>query len=121
MGKAVIKTFTFVKKKSGLSDQEFFERWTVHTQNWDLRDHPEILLNRLALLKDNPQFTGIAENHWPDEASLQAAARWYATPAGQEHWRDLCSFMDIDNSPTVVVDAEATVSSDKGIVLTGIA
>jgi hypothetical protein len=121
MGKSVIKTFTFVRKKAGLSDLEFFERWTVHTRNWDLRDHPEILLNRLALLKDNPQFTGVAENHWPDQASLDAAAQWYATPAGQEHWRDLCTFMDIDNSPTVVVQAEATVSEEQGIVRTGIA
>jgi hypothetical protein len=121
MGKSVIKTFTFVKKKAGLTDLEFFERWTVHTQNWDLRDHPEILLNRLALLKDNPQFTGLAENHWPDQAALEAAARWYATPAGQAHWQDLCSFMDIGNSPTVVVEAEATISAVNGIVLTAMA
>jgi hypothetical protein len=114
----VIKTFTLVRKKPGLTDQQFFERWTTHTRNWDLRDHPDILLNRLALLKDNPQYTGIAENHWPDRAALDAAAAWYATPAGQLHWADLCSFMDIDNSPTVIIENEAVVSAEHGIVLT---
>jgi hypothetical protein len=117
-GDSVIKTFTFVRKNPALSDAEFFERWTIHTQAWDLRDHPEILLNRLALLKDNPLFTGVAENHWPDRAALDAAANWYATPPGQLHWADLCSFMDIDNSPTVIIDSEAVVSSAHGIVLT---
>ena len=116
-GDAVIKTFTLVRKNPVLSDQEFFERWIAHTKAWDLRDHPEILLNRLALLKDNPLFTGIAENHWPDRAALDAAASWYATPAGQLHWADLCSFMDIDNSPTVIIDVEAVISSEHGIVL----
>ncbi|MBS0578266.1 MAG: hypothetical protein JSR36_03280 [Proteobacteria bacterium] len=113
----MIKTFTLVRKKPGLTDQQFFERWTEHTRDWDLRDHPDILLNRLALLKDNPQFTGIAENHWPDRAALDAAAAWYATPAGQSHWADLCSFMDIDNSPTVIVESEALVSAENGIAL----
>jgi hypothetical protein len=114
----VIKTFTFVRKNPALSDAEFFERWTTHTRIWDLRDHPEILLNRLALLKDNPLYTGVAENHWPDRAALDAAASWYATPDGRLHWADLCSFMDIDNSPTVVIDSEAVVSAEHGIVLT---
>jgi hypothetical protein len=114
----VIKTFTLVRKKPGLSDQEFFDRWTAHTKLWDLRDHPDILLNRLALLKDNPVYTGIAENHWPSRAALDAAASWYATAAGQLHWADLCSFMDIDNSPTVVIENEAVISSERGIVLT---
>jgi len=113
----VIKTFTLVRKRAGLSDAEFFTRWTQHTEAWDLRDHPEILLNRLVLLQDNPQYTGIAENHWPDEAALQAAAAWYATEAGQRHWADLCTFMDIDQSPTVVVRAEADVSIQRGIEL----
>ena len=116
-GDSVIKTFTLVRKNPALSDEEFFARWTQHTKTWDLRDHPEILLNRLALLKDNPLFTGIAENHWPSRAALDAAASWYATPAGQLHWADLCSFMDIDNSPTVVIDNEAVVSAEQGIVL----
>lgn len=113
----MIKTFTLVRKNPNLTDAEFFDRWTAHTKNWDLRDHPEILLNRLALLKDNPLYTGIAENHWPDRASLDAAARWYETLAGQQHWADLCTFMDIGNSPTVIIDSEATVSSERGIVL----
>lgn len=111
----MFKTFTLVRKKAGLTDAEFFERWTRHTQEWDLRDHPEIGLNRLVMLRDNPHYTGIAENHWPDEASLHRAAAWYATEAGQRHWADLCSFMDIEQSPTVVVGGEADVSAAAGI------
>lgn len=113
----MIKTFTLVRKRAGLSDEQFFARWTEHTQAWDLRDHPEILLNRLVLLTDNPQYTGIAENHWPDDAALQAAVAWYGTEAGQRHWKDLCAFMDVDQSPTVVMRAEAEVSVERGIDL----
>jgi hypothetical protein len=110
----VVTSFTFVKKQAHLSDDEFFERWVQHTREHDLRDHPEISLNRLMMITDGSGFVGIAENHWPDVESLQAAAAFYETEVGQRHWADLESFMDIANSPTVVVTAEADVSADLG-------
>ncbi len=111
----MIKSFTFVKKQPHLSAAEFFTRWTEHTRDWDLRDHPEITLNRLVMIEGDSPYIGIAENHWPDNEALQQAAAWYATEDGQKHWADLCTFMDIDNSPTVMVTAEADVNPVDGI------
>jgi hypothetical protein len=111
----VFKSFTFVKIRPGLGREEFFRRWCEHTQKWDLRDHPEIRLNRLVLVEGEGPYAGIAENHWLDRAALEEAAAWYATPAGRAHEADLASFMDIANSPTVLVSHEAEVSSARGI------
>lgn len=113
----MLKTFTFVKMQAGWGREEFFQRWCAHTREWDLRDHPEITLNRLMLIDGHPDFVGIAENHWPDRASLEAAAAWYGTEAGRSHLEDLASFMDIENSPTVTVEAEALVDAGDGVSL----
>ncbi|MCH2169550.1 hypothetical protein MK489_02100 [Myxococcota bacterium] len=114
-GAEMLKSFTFVKMNPGLSRDEFFQRWCEHTRDWDLRDHPEISLNRLTLVEGDGPYAGIAENHWPDQQALDAAAAWYESSAGQEHWADLSRFMDIENSPTVVVTHEADVSEADGI------
>ncbi|MEE2662539.1 MAG: hypothetical protein VX681_00350 [Myxococcota bacterium] len=111
----MITTFTFVRMQPGFDRDTFFERWCQHTQEMDLRDHPEITLNRLMLLEPDGDYMGVAENHWPDRAALDAAVRWYETPDGQEHWKDLVSFMDAENSPTFVVSHEAEVSLERGI------
>ncbi len=113
----MITTFTFVKMQPGLGRDEFFDRWCKHTRDMDLRDHPEISLNRLMLFEEGSEFVGTAENHWPDREALDAAVRWYETAEGQVHWQDLVSFMDAENSPTVVVSHEAEVSPDKGVDL----
>lgn len=113
----MIKTFTLVRMNAGWSREDFFKRWCEHTRDWDLRDHPEISLNRLMLIEGDSEFVGMAENHWPDEESLAAAANWYRSDAGRAHWDDLASFMDIENSPTVTVSAEAHIDSDRGIRL----
>ena len=110
----MLTSFTFVKKQPHLSDDEFFRRWVEHTSRYDLRDHPEISLNRLVMISDGSGYSGVAENRWPDLESLQAAAAFYETDAGKHHWADLESFMDIANSPTVVVTAEAEVSAEAG-------
>jgi hypothetical protein len=107
----MLKTLTFVKKLPHLDHAAFFERWCQHTREWDLRDHPEITLNRLMLVDGHDGYSGVAENHWPDRAALDAVAAWYATPAGQPHWQDLCSFMDMAASVTVIVSNEASIVS----------
>ena len=109
----MITTFTFVKKREGLSDDAFFARWTEHTRDFDLVDHPYITRNRLMLIAGDTSYVGIAENHWPDMASLAGTAEFYQkTEKGRRHWADLCEFMDIDHSPTVVVRREAEVDGD---------
>ena len=111
-----IRTFTLVRKRPHLSTDEFFDRWTAHTREWDLRDHPECTLNRLTLLGDNASgYDAIAETHWPDQHALDAAIAFYATPEGLAHWRDLSGFMDIDASPTATIMREAEVSAARGI------
>ncbi len=111
----MITTITFVKMQPGFDRASFYERWCEHTRDWDLRDHPEISLNRLMMFDEGSEYVGMAENHWPDRASLEAAIRWYETPEGQVHWKDLESFMDAANSPTTVVSHEVEVSEGKGI------
>lgn len=113
----MLKSFTLVKMKPGWTREAFFQRWCQHTRDWDLKDHPEISLNRLMLIEGDTAFAGIAENHWPDENALQEAAGWYATEAGRAHLEDLTTFMDIDNSPTVLVRGEALVDDVAGIRL----
>jgi hypothetical protein len=110
-GDRMIVSFTFVRKQEGVSDEEFFARWTEHTQAFDLRDHPYITKNRLMMVAGHADYVGIAENHWPDLAAMVATSTFYTdTDAGREHWADLQTFMDIDASPTVIVTQEADVS-----------
>lgn len=107
----MITTFTFVRKREGLSDEAFFARWAEHTRDFDLVDHPYITKNRLVMISGDTPYVGIAENHWPDMESLERTSAFYEeTERGRAHWADLCEFMDIDASPTVVVTAEADVS-----------
>jgi hypothetical protein len=110
----MIVSFTLVRKREGLSDEEFFERWTRHTEQFDVKDHPYITLNRLMMVVGGTPYVGIAENHWPDMESMIATSAFYEeTEAGRAHWADLQSFMDIDHSPTVVVTHEAEVAAAK--------
>ena len=112
----MVKAFTFVKRRAGLTREEFFTRWCEHTRDWDLKDHPDCTLNRLVLVTDQASpYDGFAETHWPSQAALDEAVTFYASESGQQHWADLQSFMDIDNSPTVLAVREADVSPDMGI------
>lgn len=114
----MLKTFTFVRRRPHLSREAFFDRWTRHTQEWDLRDHPKCTLNRLILLENSDTgFDAVAETHWPDEAALDEAIAFYGTEEGRLHWADLGSFMDIENSPTARFAQEAEVSVQKGITI----
>jgi len=109
----MIKTFTFVKKLPELSDDEFFDRWTTHTLTFDLVDHPYIEKNRLMLVAGHSDYIGVAENHWPSIEKLMETDEFYkTTQRGKEHWSDLKSFMDIENSPTVVVSREAEIDEE---------
>ena len=116
----MLKTITMVKMKPGIGRDAFYEHWCAHTRDFDLRDHPEISLNRLSLFAAEGvspgDYVGFAENHWPDQAALDGAIAWYQTPPGIEHNRDLEAFMDIENSPTFVIGSEVEVSQEHGIV-----
>lgn len=108
----MIVTFTLVRKLPHLSAETFLERWVEHTERFDLKDHPYITKNRLMLIQGETPYIGMAENHWPDLASLEKTSAFYRdSEAGRAHWSDLQTFMDIDNSPTVVVSHEANVSA----------
>ncbi len=64
------------------------------------------------MIEGETAYAGIAENHWPDMDSLAKTAEFYEkTEAGRAHWADLLTFMDIDNSPTVIVSREADVTA----------
>jgi len=113
----MITTLTFVKKKPGLDRDFFYKRWQQHTHDFDLRDHPEISLNRLMLFDEGSDFEGVCENHWPDLEALDAAIRWYETPEGKAHQSDLDTFMDSANCRTMIVSGEADISKERGIAL----
>ncbi len=109
----MVKSFTFVRLREGADRERFFARWVQHTRDFDVVDHPYITKNRLMRIQGDTPYVGIAENHWPDLESLARTTRFYAeTERGRAHWADLCEFMDIDNSPTVLVTQEAEVSAD---------
>lgn len=113
----MITTFTLVRKRPELSDDEFFARWTEHTQQFDLKDHPYITKNRLMMIHGHPDYVGIAENEWPDMDSLVKTGEFYSgTDEGRAHWADLQTFMDIDNSPTVIVTAEADITQERTLI-----
>lgn len=113
----MIVSFTLVKKRDGFTDDEFFQRWTSHTETFDLKDHPYITKNRLMMIMGDTPYVGIAENHWPDMASLAKTAEFYeTTEAGRAHWADLQTFMDIDNSPTVIVTKEADIDATRTLI-----
>ena len=115
----MVVSFTLVRKREGVSDVAFFARWTEHTEKYDLKDHPYITKNRLMMIQGDTPYVGIAENHWPDMDSLTKTADFYEqTDAGKAHWADLLTFMDIDNSPTVIVTHEADVSAARTAVTT---
>jgi len=106
----MVTSFTFVRKREEYSEEAFFERWTEHTRDFDLVDHPYISKNRLMTVAGDTPYVGIAENHWPDMESLAQTEAFYRdTERGRAHWADLSEFMDIDNSPTVIVTREADV------------
>jgi len=111
----MLKTITLVKAQPGFDRERFYARWCEHTRDLDLRDHPKITLNRLVLFDEGADYLGFAENHWPDREALDEAIRFYETPAGQLHQKDLESFMDTAKSPTVVIDREVEVSEARGI------
>ena len=112
----MVTSFTFVRKRPELSDEDFFARWTQHTQDFDLVDHPYITKNRLMLVAGDTPYIGMAENHWPDIESLARTEAFYRdTERGRAHWADLSEFMDIDASPTVIVTKEADVSEAGGV------
>lgn len=115
----MIVSFTFVHKREGLTDDEFFERWTAHTRAFDLEDHPYISRHRLMMVAGNGDYVGIAENHWPDLDHMLATSAFYdETDRGRAHWADLQSFMDIDASPTLIVTREADVAPEATTVTT---
>ena len=108
----MIVTFTLVRKLPHLSSDAFLKRWVEHTERFDLKDHPYITKNRLMLIQGETPYTAMAENHWPDLASLEKTSAFYReTETGRAHWTDLQTFMDIEISPTVVVSHEADVSA----------
>ncbi len=108
----MVVTFTLVRKRPHLSNEAFLARWVEHTERFDLKDHPYITKNRLMLVQGETPYVGLAENHWPDLESLERTSAFYRdTEAGRAHWADLETFMDIENSPTVVVSHEAEVAA----------
>ena len=112
----MIVTFTLVRKRPHLSSDAFFDRWVEHTERFDLKDHPYITKNRLMLIQGETPYVGLAENHWPDLESLERTSAFYRdTDAGRAHWADLETFMDIENSPTVIVSLEAEVSATRTV------
>jgi hypothetical protein len=114
-GRIMLTTLTFVKMQSGLTRDQFFDRWCRHTRDFDLKNHPEIQDRRLMLIDGDGPHVGIAETHWEDAAALERGLRWYDTPAGRAHRQDLETFVDIAHSPIFVVTHEARISRSSGV------
>ena len=69
---------TFVKKRDGLSQADFFRPRTEWTRDFDLVDHPATATNRRMSIAGDPPCIGVAENHGSDDIeSLESPAVFY--------------------------------------------
>lgn len=78
----MIKMIAFVKRKAGLSREEFIQRWVHEHTALSLKLGMVGYRINIALEpqpgENEPLFDGTAELWWPDEATMQAAL---ASPA----------------------------------------
>lgn len=110
----MLRVVTFVRFQSGLDPARAFHQWQTHTDTWDRRDHPEIVRTRLVRFDGQNAlgYDGFAETIWPDRASFERAAAWYQQPESARHYADLCRFLDMDTSQTVVIEEDCLLDGN---------
>ncbi|HUH39091.1 MAG TPA: hypothetical protein VL027_14215 [Spongiibacteraceae bacterium] len=110
----MLRVVTFVRFCAGLDAEQAFRRWQTHTDTWDRRDHPEIVRTRLVRFDAGGGlgYDGFAETVWPSREAFDQAAAWYQEPASATHYADLCEFLDMDGSQTVVIEEDCVLDGN---------
>lgn len=110
-----MRVMTLVRFRRDLPRAQAWALWQQHTQEWDARDHPEILRTDFTLFGnlggEAPGYDGMAVTHWIDEAAFRAAAAWYQTPASAAHAADLARFLDFDAMLTLAIADTASIAA----------
>lgn len=105
----MIKVVTLLKRKPGLSFDEFSRYWREQHAPLALRDHPAVtkyVQNHGIVLPDGDQeYDGIAETYWPDMDTFQQAVEaMQTTEQGQNHIADLDKFVDLEKMVSIVTE-----------------
>jgi len=98
---------TLLKRKPGLSLEEFYTYWRERHSQVALRDNPDMLKyvqNHGVIMPEGEQeYDGVAETYWPDMATFQAAVEaLQSTDAGKAHVEDLDRFVDLTRMVSIV-------------------
>jgi len=103
----MIKVITLLKRKPGLSLEEFYTYWREKHSQVALRDNPQMIKyvqNHGVIMPEGEQeYDGVAETYWPDMETFQAAVEvLQTTEVGQAHMEDLERFVDLSKMVSIV-------------------
>ena len=104
----MIKVITLLKRKPGLSLDEFYRYWREKHAPVALRDNPQMakyVQNHGVILPSGEQaYDGVAETWWPDMDTFQAAVAILQSEAGRAHLEDLERFVDLSQMVSIVTE-----------------
>ena len=104
----MIKVITLLKRKPGLSLDEFYKYWREKHAPVALRDNPQMVKyvqNHGVILSSGEQaYDGVAETWWPDMDTFRAAAAILQSEAGRAHLEDLERFVDLSQMVSIVTE-----------------
>jgi len=104
----MIKVITLLKRKPGLSLEEFYEYWREKHAPVALKDNPQMtkyVQNHGVILPEGDQaYDGVAETYWPDMATFQAAVEVLQSEAGKAHLEDLERFVDLGKMVSIIAE-----------------
>ena len=104
----MIKVITLLKRKPGLSLDEFYKYWREKHAPVALQDNPQMVKyvqNHGVILSSGEQaYDGVAETWWPDMDTFQAAVAILQSEAGRAHLEDLERFVDLSQMVSIVTE-----------------
>jgi len=104
----MIKVITLLKRKKGLSLDEFYSYWREKHAPLALQHNPQMIKyvqNHGVILPSGEQvYDGVAETWWPDMDTFQAAVEVLQTEAGKPHLEDLERFVDFGQMVSIVTE-----------------
>ena len=105
----MIKVVTLLKRKPGLSSDDFSRYWREQHAPLALHDHPVMIKyvqnHGIILPSGDQEYDGIAETYWPDMDTFQKAVEeMLTTEKGQNHIADLDKFVDLEKMVSIVTE-----------------
>ncbi len=101
----MIKVITLLKRKPGLSLDEFSRYWREQHDVLALRETKYVQNHAIILPSGDQEYDGIAETYWPDvETFRKSAEELQTTEKGQKHIADLDKFVDLEKMVSIVTE-----------------